>query len=138
MCGLAPGSGFPRQGRAQAAGHPCCRPEVGEPRPGEETVNSDDHTVASGGHGREPGCGRRVHLAVQPEGPFLVQETHGHGAGVHLATTGNGLWRGGEAPVGSSSCVSGAFPHASIPRRDAEEGASISIMALQRTGCACR
>ena len=104
MFGFATVKGFHIKGMAQDEGNPFCSTEVGEPIPGEDTCNGDDQTVTLGGHGREKGVGRRFHMAVQQDGPFLVQDAHVPGAGVQIETTVKWVLRGGEAPEVSSSC----------------------------------
>jgi hypothetical protein len=59
-----------------------------------------------------------------------VQEAEGHGAGMQVDATITLVRLRGESPEVSSS-PEGVVPSPSLPRGDAEEGASISITGLE-------
>jgi hypothetical protein len=65
--------------------------------------------------------------------PVLIQNAEVHGASVQIDATIKLVLLGVKSHEVSSSSL-GCLPNASIPRRYAEEGASISINPLQRTG----
>jgi hypothetical protein len=68
-------------------------------------------------------------MAVQQDCPVPIHNTDVHGPSVQVeATVKRGLL--GVESHGVSSSSGGCLPNASIPRWDAEEGASISINAL--------
>jgi hypothetical protein len=70
-------------------------------------------------------------MPVEKDLPILAQDTDVHGAGMEVDTTIKLVLLGVESHEVSSSSV-GCVPNASIPRWYAEEGASISINAMQR------
>ena len=105
--------------------------------PGEEAFHADDDVLPVGREGPEQGVGGRVHLPVEKDLPILAQDTDVHGAGVEVDATIKLVRLGVESPEVSSSSV-GCVPNASIPRRYAEEGASISINGVEPTPSSVR
>jgi hypothetical protein len=64
----------------------------------------------------------------------LVEDTDVHGTGMQIDAAINLVRLGVESPeVSSSLACLRCLPNASIPRRYAEEGTSISINHMQRT-----
>jgi hypothetical protein len=90
--------------------------------------------LPGGGQSLETGrrCGR--HIPLPQALARLIQDTDVHGPGVQVKAPGEGVLLGGQSPEVSSAGGCEAWPSASIPRRSAEEGASIRINTLQRTG----
>jgi hypothetical protein len=74
---------------------------------------------------------------VQHDLAVLPQETEVNGAGRPVEAAGKWGLGGGASPAVSSAweCL---FPSLSIPPREAEEGASISIIGLQPTASSVR
>jgi hypothetical protein len=100
--------------------------------PGEEACDADDKIFALRGECLEKRLGSRFHMPVQQDLAGLVQHAELHGARVQVDPTVPLVRLGVEAPEVASSSSLG-FPSPSIPRRYAEEGASISINGLQAT-----
>jgi hypothetical protein len=71
---------------------------------------------------------------MQKDLSILIQDADLHGPGMQVNATVEFVLFGVESHEVSSSLGCYALPSASIPRRYAEEGASISINMLQRTG----
>jgi hypothetical protein len=118
---------------AQDKGHALLSPEVGEPVPGEEAFDADHDVLPVGGHRLEkwPRC--CLQIPMQKDLSGLIYDAEGHGPGMQVDATVKLVRLGVESHEVSSSSV-GSLPNASIPWRYAEEGASISINTLQRTG----
>jgi hypothetical protein len=81
----------------------------------------------------EPRSGSRLQLVGRQALPALRHDPAVQGAGVPVKAPITRVRRGGAAPAVSAS-PAGVLPSASRPRRSAEEGTSISITPLQRTG----
>jgi hypothetical protein len=95
--------------------------------------DADHASLASGRNRlekRRRGC---PHLPVEHTLSRLVSNPAGPRPGVQGNATVNRVLLGGAAPAVSSS-AEGGVPNARRPRRYAEEGASIRINTLQRTG----
>jgi hypothetical protein len=105
--------------------------------PGEEAFDADDKLFAVGGDRLEKRLRCRFHLPVPQDLAGLVQEADVHGAGVPVNPAVTSVLWGVEAPEVSSS-PSVVFPSPSSPMWYAEEGASISIEALQATAYSVR
>jgi hypothetical protein len=118
---------------AQDEGNTLMGAKVGQPVSGEHTFDADYQVFAVGCKRLRKRFGSCRHVPVEEDLSPLVQHAKVHGAGVQVDATLKLVLLAVEShEVSSSSC--GCFPNASIPRRYAEEGASISINTLQRTG----
>jgi hypothetical protein len=99
--------------------------------PGEETFTGDDPILPIGRQHREKCLRAGFHLAMDHNLAVLGEDAPVHGARVQVAAAGPWVRPGVASPEVSSSFAS--LPSASIPRRDAEEGASRSITRMQAT-----
>jgi hypothetical protein len=112
--------------------------EGGEPVPGEEAFDAHNQMLAVGCNGLEKRVRSGWHMPVYKDLAILVQDTEGHGAGMQVNATVKFVLFGVESHEVSSSLASEHFSQFSIPRWYAEEGASISIKALQPTPSSVR
>jgi hypothetical protein len=103
VVGVAPLDGFPREGMPQDEGHAFLGTELGQPLPGEETLDRHDQAVTIRRHRRKKWCRRGLHMAVYKNLSTVAQDAHVHGAGVPVDAPGNAVWLGGEAPEVSAS-----------------------------------
>ena len=117
--------------------HPFSGPEVGTPVPGEEACHGHDALVPVGCESLAHGLWSRWPLPLDAERAILVEDTELQGASRQGDTTGKWMLLGVESPEVSSSCAC-LFSKLSIPRRYAEEGASISIIAVEPTANSVR
>src|SRR5215211_7087561 len=107
--------------------------------PGEEAFDADHQVLPVGCNRLETWSRCCLHIPMPQDLPRLIQDAEVQGPGVQVDATGKLVWLGVESPEVSSSVGCWSLPSASIPRRYAEEGASISINTLQRTwGTAAR
>jgi len=81
----------------------CCGTQVGEPVPGEETLDGHNQMVTIGGDGLEKWCRGRWHIAVQQDFPLVAQDADVHGASMQVNATGKWVLCRVEAPEVSSS-----------------------------------
>jgi len=135
--GFAPMDGRQSEGRPEPPGQTGARAESGQPIPGEEACDPDDQVLPGGGEGCEKGGWAGGPLPVPQDVPIPGHETEGHGTRVHVDAPRTWVLWGGESPEVSSSCAC-LFPRLSIPRRYAEEGASISIKGMEPTASSVR
>jgi hypothetical protein len=132
VLGLAAVDGFHREGVTQDEGNALASAEVSEPVPGEEALATDNKSLPTGRHGFEEWCWSCLPMPVDQDLAVLAQDTDRHGARVSIDATVKFVLLVVESHEVSSSSV-GCRPSASIPRRHAEEGASISINGMQAT-----
>jgi hypothetical protein len=133
VCGLAAVDRFHLQRVPEDNGHLCLGAEVGEPVPGQETFERADQLRPLGCPGLEKRLRTGVHGAMPQDLAVLAKETHVQAASMQIKAALRFGLLGVESPE-VSSASRGCLPNASRPRRYAEEGASISINTLQRTG----
>jgi hypothetical protein len=105
--------------------------------PGEEPLDRDHQAVTAGGNGLEKRFRSRFHMPVQHALPVLLQDAEVHGASVQIDAPIKLVRLGVKSPEVSSASL-GCLPNASIPRRYAEEGTSISIKGVQPTPSSVR
>ena len=87
------------------------RAEVGQPVPGEETFDTDDHVLAVGGDGLEKWFWPGGHIAVHENLAIPVQDAEGHRASVQVDATIKLVLLGVKSPeVSSSSLVFSLLP----------------------------
>jgi hypothetical protein len=103
VCGLATMDCFHRQGMAQDNRPPCWRTPIGEPVPGEEAGDGDDHSVPRGRDGLETRLRPGWHVPMEPALTVLVEDTGGHGPGMHVDATVTWVLLGVASPEVSSS-----------------------------------
>jgi hypothetical protein len=82
--GFAAMDGFHIEGTTQDEGDVLVRTGVGEPVPGENTLDGHDQAMPIRGHGFEEGFRRGFHLAVQQEFPVAAQNTDIHASGIQV------------------------------------------------------
>jgi hypothetical protein len=99
--------GLHGEGVTQDKGNTLCSTHIGQPVPGEETLNRDNEALTRGRNGLEERFRRGLHIAVQQNFPLLTQEADVHGAGMQVDPAIHWVWVGVEAPKVSSSLVSG-------------------------------
>jgi hypothetical protein len=97
VCGRAAVDGFPREGRTQDPGHTLVGPQVGEPVPGEATLDGHHQGIPGGGHSREERFGGGLHGAGQHDCAIVAHDAEVHGAGMSINATGqwmlvDGMW----------------------------------------------
>jgi hypothetical protein len=102
---FAPMASVQRQGLAPHAGPAGTGPEVGEPRPGDETCDAHAQGLSRGRHGLEQRGWSGRHVPVDEARAVLVQDAESHGAGMQVDATGQGVLLGGESHEVSSSAV---------------------------------
>ena len=134
VCGLTAMAGLHRKGRPEDERAPVLGPEVGEPVPSEPPLGRHDHPLSIRGTGLQKGLGSGVQMAMHQNLAALVEDADSHGPGMQGDATRKRVLLGGDSPEVSSFFGGCYWPNARIPRRYAEEGAAISITALQRTG----
>jgi hypothetical protein len=105
--GLAAVNGFHVEGVPEDKGHTLVSTQVGQPVPGEDTLDSHHETLTIGRNGFEERFRRGLHIAVQQHFPLLAQDTDVHGAGVQVDPTIHGVLVGVESHEVSSSFVNG-------------------------------
>jgi hypothetical protein len=110
---------------------------IGEPGPGEQPCGGAHPMVAIGCHGCQQGIGTGRHMAVEENLAALVKETDRPRPGVPVDAAVIAMLLTGEAPEGSAWFAS-VSPTPAVPRRSAEEGASISINPVERTAHSTR
>jgi hypothetical protein len=82
MCGLAAVNGLHRARVAQNKGNLFLRAEIGEPIPGEETLDSHHQTLTIGGNGFEKGFRSGLHMAVHKYVCLVAHEADIHTPGM--------------------------------------------------------
>jgi hypothetical protein len=107
MLGLAAMDGLHVEGVTQDNGHTLFSTHVGQPVPGEETLDSHNEALTIGRNGLEERFRRGLHIAVQQHVPLLTQDADVHGAGMQVDPTLHWVLIGVESPEVSSSFVSG-------------------------------
>jgi hypothetical protein len=108
--------------------------EVGEPIPSEHPLGRHDNPLSIRSNGLQKGLWSGFHMAMHQDLAALVEDADIQGPGMPVDPTIKWVLLGVESHEVSSFLGCCYVPNASIPRRYAEEGASISINALQRTG----
>jgi hypothetical protein len=131
--GRAPMPGCQGKGRAQTAGPPVLRAASGQPVPGDEPFAPPDARCPVRRHGLQDRCGGRVHGPVPSDLALLGKDAAGPGPRGQGEATGTRVVCG-EPRLGSPPLRAVVDPAPAVPRWDAEEGASIRINTLQRTG----
>jgi hypothetical protein len=96
--GLAAVQGFPGESLPQHAGAACCGPYVGEPGPGEETLDGHDQAGTRGRHSLEQRCRRGWHGAVEQPCAIVAQDADVQTPGMQVDTAVKGVLIGGESP----------------------------------------
>jgi hypothetical protein len=132
VCGLAAVEGLHVEGMTQHDGKTRLSSEISQPVPGEETFPTDNEVLPIGRNSLEQRFGSRLHIPVQDDLPIPLQDAEIHATGRQSDAAVKLVWLGVESQEVSSSSE-GCLPNASIPRRYAEEGASISINPVERT-----
>jgi hypothetical protein len=112
--------------------NPLTSAEVGEPVPGKDTLDGHDDIGAIQCNSPKECLWTGFHVLVQQNLPSLVQDADIHATGMQIDAAVKLVWLGVESHEVSSS-LGGYLPSASIPRRYAEEGTSISIKRVQAT-----
>ena len=95
---LAAGHGLQREGMAEDTRPAVVRPAVRQPGPGQHPGGRQDPGRAVRGEGLAQGLGGGGQRAVDQDGPAVVEETHGHGAGVESDATGQRVVGGVASP----------------------------------------
>jgi hypothetical protein len=109
VCRVAAVDGFHLERVTQDDSTPLLGAEIGEPIPGEETLDGHDKPLAVWSNGREKRFRGGFHMAGQKNVAIMAQDADRHGAGMQVETAGNGVLRGVEAHEVSSSFVSERF-----------------------------
>jgi hypothetical protein len=103
ICGLTAVHGFQRARVSQNKGAICLSAEIGEPIPGEETLDSHNQPLTIRGNGFAKGCRSGFHMAGHKDFSLVAQDADIHGAGMQVDTTVTWVLVGVESPEVSSS-----------------------------------
>jgi len=101
--------------------------QVGEPVPGEDTFHGDDEIIAKGCDRLEERLGSGRHVPVKNDGALLIQDANVHRAGMKVDTAGIVVLVGVESHRSPPLWGKRVSNIPSIPKRYAEEEASMSI-----------
>ena len=88
---------------AEDKSDPMLGAEIREPVPGKNALHRDDSILTLRRNGLEKRLRARLHVAMEPNLPVLVEDTGIHRPGVHVDTTIKLVLRGVESPEVSSS-----------------------------------
>jgi hypothetical protein len=136
--GLAAVHGFHGERMPQHAGDTCCGTEVGEPVPGEETLDGHDQAVTIRRNSLEKRFRRGFHVAVEQHVAIVAHDADVHTPGMQVDTTVKGVLLGVESHGGLLLVREWLFPKASIPLGYAAGEASIIIKGVQATASSLR
>jgi hypothetical protein len=103
VCGLAPRERLPRARVAEPKRHPVARTAIGQPLPGEETVDADDQIGAGGRDGLQKRFWASGHVPVEQTLSTLGEDTEGQAASLSIDAAGELVRLGVESPEVSSS-----------------------------------
>jgi hypothetical protein len=130
IVGLAAVNGFHSARVSQDTGNIFVSAEIGEPIPGEETVNGHDKAVAVGRNGLETRFRSGLHMAVSEHLAILTQDTAVQASGLSIDTTVKLMLVGVEAHEVSSFLGNLHFPRPAYHCGMLRGEASIIIRAM--------